>query len=176
MGDFRVIRTEPGICPICEDERELEIGIRLEKLLIRKEPIEVEAQVEHCPVCGEFFATSDADEVAMQDAYRQYRNRHQLLQPEEIRAIRERYGLGQRAFSRVLGWGEITVHRYEAGSLQDEAHNDILFLIRDADNFVRLFEKNRAALSQRQVRRTEERLAALRGEEQKDYLREYFES
>jgi hypothetical protein len=39
------------------------------------------------------------------------------------------YGLSQTTFSRWLGWGDITVHRYESGSPQDSAHNETLMLL-----------------------------------------------
>ncbi len=169
-NNFKVDHVEDGICPVCEDERKIEFGTRKQTTTIKKEPIAVEAVVEHCPVCGEFFAGVEEDEETIQKTYREYRRRHDLLQPEEIKGIREQYGLGQRAFSRTLGWGEITVHRYEAGSIQDEAHNDTLLLVQDANNFAQLFEKNKETLPKRVAHRVEERIAALQEEKQEECL------
>ena len=91
MSDsFEILREELGICPVCEDERKIEIGTRKQIINIRKEPIEVDAQVEHCVECGEFFAEVEEDEATIQSAYREYRNRHGLLQPEEIKRSEER--------------------------------------------------------------------------------------
>jgi len=59
-----------------------------------------------------------------------YRQEHDLIFPNEIREIRELYGLTQSGLSRVLGWGEVTITRYENGSLPSQAHNDILMLLR----------------------------------------------
>ena len=44
-----------------------------------------------------------------------------FLQPEEIEKIRKQYGLSQKNFARLLGWGDITIHRYESGAIQDDA-------------------------------------------------------
>src|SRR5438445_1224256 len=93
-------------CPSCDREATIRKGVRRETLVIRSEPVEIDADVRQCGLCGEVFATVDEEELNFQKAYRIYRERHGLLQPEEIRAIREQYGLGQRAFSRLLGWGE----------------------------------------------------------------------
>ena len=44
-------------------------------------------------------------ELALVDAYNVYRKEHKLLLPEEIKKIREQYGLSQRKFSKLLNWG-----------------------------------------------------------------------
>jgi len=63
------------------------------------------------------------------------------VKPSEIIEIRERYGLSQRSLSKLLGWGEITIHRYESGSLQDEAHDEVLELISKPENLLEIYEK-----------------------------------
>lgn len=79
----------------------------------------------------------------LEKIYDQYRKKKGLLTPEQIRNIREKYGLSQRAFSRILGWGEITIHRYESGALQDRSHNDSLVLLQNPTNMKKLLEKNK---------------------------------
>lgn len=66
----------------------------------------------------------------MLDAFAIYRQRHGLLQPEEIRRIREKYGLSQVAFAKVLGLGNKTVARYENGSIADMAQNNLIELMK----------------------------------------------
>src|SRR5262249_52158615 len=101
---------------------------------------------------------------------------HTLLQPEEIRFIREQYGVGQRAFSRILGWGEVTLHRYENGALQDEAHNNELLLVRDPRNFQVLLERNKHKLHGHALRRLDERLTTLRQVSTQSLLVSHLES
>ncbi len=52
----------------------------------------------------------------------------------EIKAIRESYGLTQRSFSTLLGMGEVTIHRYENGSIPDEVHNQLLHMVQSPWN------------------------------------------
>jgi len=75
--------------------------------------------------------------------YTQYRKKYALLMPDKIKKTREKYGVSQRAFSRILGWGEITIHRYETGALQDRSHNDALVLLENPNNMKKLLEKNK---------------------------------
>lgn len=158
MNTFRELGFKKDICPNCEEEREIKIGTKKEGITINKEPIEIEARVEYCSACQEFFADTETEEKNIQQAYRIYRQKHGLLQPDEVRNIRKKYAVSQRTFSRLLGWGEITLHRYEAGGLQDEAHNNELLLLKDPDNFRILFERFRDKLSPRVVWRIESRL------------------
>lgn len=63
--------------------------------------------------------------------YNLYRKEKGLLLPNEIKAIRELYELSQKNLSKILGWGEKTITRYENGSIQDLGHNKMLNLIKD---------------------------------------------
>lgn len=173
---FKEIGMKRDICPVCEAEREIKIGLKKETLAINNELMEIEARVEYCATCKEFFADVEAEEKNIQKAYRAYRQTHDLLQPEEIREIRERYGISQRAFSRLLGWGEITLHRYESGALQDEAHNNELLLMKDPDNFRLLFERGQDKLAPHLVRQIEKRLVELSSEKHQDWFKKYLES
>jgi len=132
----------------------------METFPVRGEDTEVETQVAVCPECGDDLSIEELDRLALEKAFAEYRLRHGLLSPEEIRQIRERYGLSQRAFALVLGWGEITVHRYEAGSLQDPAHDTQLRMAADPRNMALLLSTNGGRLSPKQRARLEEALAA----------------
>jgi len=174
--DFKIESVSDDVCPTCEDIRRVETGTRKETVKIRNESVEVDANVKRCTFCGNFFSSGDEDEVAIQKAYRKFREHRGLLQPEQIRELREQYGLGQRAFARILGWGEITIHRYEAGSIQDEAHNNTLMLVRDADNFAELYEKNRETLPRSVAHKVDKRLVPLMRDKQEKYFVEYLAS
>jgi putative zinc finger/helix-turn-helix YgiT family protein len=176
IDNFKIESEKDDVCPTCEDMRRVETGTRIETVQIRNESVEVDANVQRCTYCGNFFSSGDEDEATIQKAYRKFRERRGLLQPEQIRELREQYGLGQRAFARILGWGEITIHRYEAGSIQDEAHNDTLMLVRDADSFARLYEKNRKTLSRSVSQKVDEHLIPLMRDRQEKYFVEYLAS
>lgn len=48
--------------------------------------------------------TQELDSATLVSAYNEYRRRHKLLLPEEIKKIREQYGLSQRSFAKLLNW------------------------------------------------------------------------
>ena len=64
----------------------------------------------------------------------------------EVKQLRERYGLSQRSLSALLGWGEITIHRYENGSVPGDVHAQLLRLLFDPWNMGILFERHQDRL------------------------------
>jgi len=60
--------------------------------------------------------------------------------------------------SRLLGWGEITYHRYENGSLPDQSHNNQLRLIKEPSNVKILLENNSDNLSSKTIKKLNKRL------------------
>jgi putative zinc finger/helix-turn-helix YgiT family protein len=135
MSMFKEISKIKKGCPVCEVEKDLIYGTMDEVLKVRGEDIEITSRVHYFPEGNHYFYDVEDEEEKFQIAYREYRKRKGLLQPEKIRQIREQYGLSQKNFARLLDWGDITIHRYESGAIQDTVHNDFLSLIKDFDNF-----------------------------------------
>ena len=137
-------------CPTCMKEIDVRIEDRRETLPVRGEDIEVEARVAVCSTCREDVWLDELEDETLALAFAEYRRRHHLLQPEEMERIRRLWGLGQRAFAQLLGWGEITLHRYENGSLQDGAHDAQLRMAERPENVRTLLESNGGRLTPRQ--------------------------
>lgn len=153
---FKPHKTKEDICPICGEFRTIEVGTQSELLKVKGEEIGIEARVQRCTVCHEIFANGDEEEENIQRAYCSYRHKHELLQPEEIQSIREQYELSQKAMSLVLGWGAVTIHRYESGGIQDQSHNDILLLLKNEPANLRMFfDKNKSKLPTGTARKLE---------------------
>ena len=147
------------LCLSCRKDVVPEIESRIETFPVRGENIEVESQVAICPLCREDLSVEELDELTLKTAFGEYRLRHGLLSPDEITEVRKKYGLSQRAFSLVLGWGEITAHRYEAGSVQDAAHDAQLRMAADPHNMALLLSANGHRLTGRQKLQLERALS-----------------
>lgn len=147
-----------AFCGVCMKDIEARVEERREMLLVRGEEIEVPARVALCPSCGEDVWSNEFDDETLARAFAEYRRRHRLLQTGEMTRIRQRWGLGQRAFSLLLGWGEITLHRYESGSLQDAAHDAQLRMAEKSENIRILLDANGDRLTRRQREAIERRL------------------
>ena len=108
-------------------------------------------QKESYIVCGEEIEV--LDNKTLLAAYNKYRKKHKLLLPEEIKKIREQYGLSQRAFAKLLNWGDKTICRYENGSIQDKAHNSLLLFLREPKNMRVFLNENEILLDERQKKK-----------------------
>ncbi len=147
-----------GICPNCERETDIKLIRSTEEIKVRGEPIKVPVEYYKCLSCGEEFEDPHSNDDPLDKAYREYRKRHGMMQPEEIQNLRKRYGLTQAEMARLLGWGAITLSRYENGALQDEAHEKLLRLSEDPRNLLQLIEETPGALLDEKRQHLVERL------------------
>ncbi len=134
-------------CPKCETDVKTTVREVFETYPVKGEDITIKSQIRFCDACGEDIWDDELDSENLLIAYSEYRKKHGLLQPNEIREIREKYGLTQVAFARVLGLGDKTITRYENGSIADMAQNNLILLMRHPSNFEKLLEKNKGKIS-----------------------------
>ncbi len=132
-----VVKATTTFCPACEKADQLVRVNRSEAVDVRGERYVVEGTFARCNSCGEEFVGSDGfDFVA--EAYRMYRQKHGMMQPEEVKAARQQYGLTQAELAAILGFGLVTLSRYETGMLQSESHDRILHVMKDPRSFLGL--------------------------------------
>ena len=140
-------------CLKCEKESDYIIREENEAYNVKGTKITIKARVMYCKECGEQVWNDDLDEKNISQAYAEYRKLKGLLQPEQIKEIREKYKMTQVAFARILGFGDKTITRYENGSLQDAAQNNLIELMNSPENFEKLLYKNRELISKEEYQR-----------------------
>ena len=85
-----------------------------------------------CPKCHEVVLRFQDARRLGEDAIAIYRKRHDLLSADQIRALREHFGLTQADLAHLLRLGANTVSRWEAGrNVQTAAMDMLLRLLRD---------------------------------------------
>src|SRR5690606_21182393 len=78
------------------------------------------------------------DDRNMIQVYNQYRERHHLPYPDEIRAIREKYGLTATKMSEVLGFGVNGYRNYETGDIPSKSNANLIKVAADPVQFKKL--------------------------------------
>lgn len=124
-------------CPNCHSTR-THIVQRHENMHIKDMDVNVKVKVAVCDECGGDVFDPVLEEQNMCRAYNQYRRENGLLMPEEIKAIRKRYELGPATFSFLLGLDDDAISRFENGSLQSAAEDNLIRLSQDHGSFVEL--------------------------------------
>ena len=97
----------------------------------RKEKFRVHVRYYVCEDTGEQFTTTEQDTLQFNDLYSQYRIRHGLPFPDEIKEIRTRYGLNYSQISRILGFGANQYAKYESGEVPSESNGKMIAAIKD---------------------------------------------
>lgn len=81
------------------------------------------------------------NDIRLFDIYKKQMN---LLTTTEIKNIRKKYDMNQKEFALSIGVGEITIHRFENGSIQTEAVDSIIRLSENPDIMYNLLIKNKS--------------------------------
>lgn len=97
----------------------------------RKEKFCVHVRYFICEDTGEQFTTTEQDTLQFNDLYAQYRIRHGIPFPDEIKSIRKQYNLNYSQISRILGFGANQYAKYEAGEVPSESNGKMIAAIKD---------------------------------------------
>lgn len=158
-------------CPYCNSEEKY----RIEKRIIEEYKgvkVDVEENITFCEKCGNEIIVNNIEDENLSRLYSKYREVQGTVNPEDIVSLREKYNLSQRELTSILGWGKMTINRYENGSLPTKSHSDYLLdLIKDEK---RLLEKAKMAYEKSQItEKTFNKLSRL--EKSESDLRSYLE-
>ena len=115
-------------CDNCKKNQHFIVIDKKETFTIMNEQITIDTQVATCSSCNNELFYEPLDSQTILKAYNQYREKHGLLMPNEVKYIREMYGLDQEAFSRITGIDIISIER---GSVQTEVEDRLLVLLND---------------------------------------------
>ena len=114
---------------------------RQENYDVKGEKITVQSKVKKCSECDQEIFDMTLDTENLKRAYRIYKTKHNLLQSEEILALRKKYSLTQNMLAMLIGCTQATIARYERGSIQSETHNTALVLLKNPENIKKIFEE-----------------------------------
>ena len=106
----------------------------------RKEAFEIVFHYYKCEDSGEQFTTTALDEVNTNQVYNQYRDKFNILFPDEIIRIREKYGLSAAKMSEVLGFGANSYRQYEAGEMPSVANAKLIQMVGEPKFFIEMVE------------------------------------
>lgn len=162
MNKDYLIKTLDIDCPICNKVHSLEMRKRLTQGLVKNEIVDYEEVYYLCPFSdeeeNEFIPAGIMDDNLLK-ARNSYRILKGLLTSCDIAKIRELYGVSQSDFSAMLGWGDITVTRYESKMIQDETYDSIMCMVRDNPMFaLESLEKHKERFSEEKYNRIRKKI------------------
>jgi len=152
-------------CARCDGELSPEPVKAQEEIVVRAEPIKVDVEYHICSQCSEKYVIPSLDKDPLKAAYERYREKHKMLNANEIKNWRKKHDLTQEQVSRLLGIAAATLSRYEGGKLQDEAHEKMLRMAMEPTCLQRLVTNSVGVFSDEQKKHVMETIKAEAGEE-----------
>ncbi|MGI4761969.1 MAG: type II TA system antitoxin MqsA family protein [Janthinobacterium lividum] len=114
-----------------------------------------------CDETGERFLTPELADLNTVQIYNQYRAKHHILFPAQIKAMREQYELTAARMSLLLDLGPNQYRHYEDGEMPSASNANLLRLASDPATFRRLVEAHQFDLRPNEYQRLISRLEQL---------------
>ena len=123
-------------CPYCKKEVEYKIEKRDLKEF-RGIEINTFENVAICNECNQDLYVNEIEDENNERIYQIYREKANIIKAEDIVKLREKYDISQRELTAILGFGKMTINRYERGGLPTKSQSDyIKLLIENEDRFI----------------------------------------
>ena len=133
-------------CPYCKKEVEYKIEKRDLKEF-RGIEVNTFENIAICNECNQDLYVNEIEDENNKRIYQIYREKANIIKAEDIINLRKKYDISQRELTAILGFGKMTINRYERGGVPTKSQSDyIKLLIENDDKFIEkakeAYEKN----------------------------------
>ncbi len=135
-------------CPYCKKE----VEYRIKKRDIKEfKGIEVNTfeNVAICNECNEDLYVNEIENENNERIFKIYRKIANIITPQDIVNLRNKYDISQRELTAILGFGKMTINRYERGGLPSKSQSDYIRLL--IDNEIEFVNRVKAAYEKNEI-------------------------
>ena len=136
----------------------------------RKETYDIVEHYYRCEVTGEEFTTDEIDQINLNQVYNQYRDRYGLPFPDQIKRIREKYGVSASKMSDILGLGANSYRLYEQGEVPSVGNGRLILAADDPEEFKRFLRSSEEIIGERDYQKLTRRVDELIEENRANWL------
>jgi putative zinc finger/helix-turn-helix YgiT family protein len=108
------------------------------RMSFRKEEFDIHFHYWLCADTSEKFEDERFAELNISQLYNQYRSKHNIPTTEEIRHIRESYGVSASKMSDILGFGTNQYRQYETGEIPSISNGRLIMQAADPEDFIKM--------------------------------------
>ena len=134
----------------CEDCRKDMLYTEKEEYMsaeLKGETYNYHGKIAICDECNNEIFVNEINDYNLHQLYNEFRKQHNIISIEKILEIPEKYNIGKRPLSLLLGWGEQTFSRYYDGDMPSQQYSAILQKIYDDPNYyLSVLEDNKERL------------------------------
>ncbi|MEE6185062.1 type II toxin-antitoxin system antitoxin SocA domain-containing protein [Bacillus pretiosus] len=154
------------LCEFCRDMVKYSTKDVPKVTVIRGKQYHYVGKEANCAECKSEIFVPNIHDYNLEQLDHVYRQQEQLVTISEIREILEKYKIGKRPLSLLLGWGEVTLTRYVNGDIPTKQYSDILErLSRDQSFMLEILERNKDLITKKAYRVSKEAIAKLQENE-----------
>lgn len=134
-------------CPECRKDVKYTLREQTETATLKGESFDVVSKIAYCDECGIDVYVPEIEDENLKNLYDAYRKRHNIISLADIRAIPEKYNMGKRPLSLLLGWGEQTFSRYYDGDMPSRQYSEEMKrILSDPTYFLSILESGKEKL------------------------------
>ena len=128
----------------------LELHTEPATVTYRGETISYDRSYYHCVDTGLEFTDEELESMNLKRLYDTYRSIHGIPTAEELKQMRERYGIPSSAMSLILGLGENQFGLYEEGTVPTPSVGRLLALAMEPANMRDMLQAARGSFTEKQ--------------------------
>lgn len=151
-------------CPKCEATRKVEILSQEKQILMKGKEIRFQSHSYRCNHCGEEFDTAETLDHNLERAREAYDQLYRTPTKDDLVKLRKKYNASQKAFGLLLGFGELTMNKYEQGATPDATHRLLLKIAENPYVFQAIYNENKSRIGLRQRKKVESSNSFVAGE------------
>lgn len=141
---------DKGFCEKCNSLVEYEIKEINDSIKIKGKEYIYKSLIGYCKNCGEEISSNEINDENLNRIDKVYRNEEHIITTEEINKILNKYKIGKKPLSKLLGWGEVTLTRYLNGDIPSKVYSEQLYkILNDNEYMDTLIEKNKHLITER---------------------------
>ncbi|MGO1469623.1 MAG: hypothetical protein ACTHW2_06350 [Tissierella sp.] len=144
-----------GFCEKCRDMVEYYVREKVMTKNIKGKEVNYKGKVAYCDECKSEIFVAEIRDYNLMKLDEAFREEEDLITVSEIELILEKYDIGKRPLSLLLGWGELTLTRYLDGDIPTKQYSDTLKEILNNPYYMKeLLEKNKGKIKDIAYRKT----------------------
>ncbi|ERJ11082.1 type II TA system antitoxin MqsA family protein [Haloplasma contractile] len=134
-------------CEYCEKDVEFRTNNEQISSNLKGEEYTYNGKKAFCKECENEIYVHDVNDYNLEKLYDEFRKSNNIISLDQINEIPDKYNIGKRPLSLLLGWGEQTFSRYLNGDMPTQQYSEILQKIYDDPAYyLNILESNKENL------------------------------
>lgn len=150
-------------CVSCDKHVSYTVKEEVVKERIKGCEFEYLARIAYCNECGEEIYVVELSDENIGKANEVYREKEGIVTIKEVNVLLEKYNIGAEPLSKLLGWGDKTISRYQKGLMPTREYSDRLKELYNPMKMRELLERNKEKITGVAARKLEAGIKALLG-------------